>query len=135
MVSVKPKPRSRAFTFLLVDDDPIIRNNGRELLEAMGFRVATAANSEEALKVFSRLRKVDLVILDYNLPGQNGLSVLKKLKSLEPGVRVLMASGYFPSQVISRIHESGAFGLIYKPYRVAALEPFILRLLKRDRPV
>jgi len=135
MVYAKPRLKSGALTILLADDDPVVRDSGRELLEAMGYRVATASNGDETIKVFSRLRKVDLVILDYNMPGQNSLAVLQKLKTLKPGVRVLMASGYFPSQVIRGLEESGASGLLYKPYRVSALEPFIHQALNEKRPL
>jgi CheY-like chemotaxis protein len=133
MVYAKSSRRAGPLTILLADDDPSVRHSGKELLEAMGYRVATAASGDETLRIFSRLKKVDLVILDYNMPGENSLAVLQKLKTLKPGVRVLMASGYFSSQAISRLEKSGASGLLHKPYRVSALEPFIHQALGRKR--
>ena len=75
-----------------------------------------AQDGREALDHYRRLGKVDLVILDYYLPGRDGLHVLQDLRALDPGVRVLMASGFFSSQEVDRIKEMGAAGFIYKPY-------------------
>lgn len=134
MDSENPRPESAPLpTILLVDDDPLILANGKELLEIMGYRVSTAGDGTEAVQVFLSLGKVDLVILDYHLPYQNGLKVLQKLKALKPEVRVLMASGYFSNDDVARLRENRASGLIYKPYRVSALEALICRVLKGEQ--
>lgn len=109
-------------TILLVDDDPQIRQLGGELLEHLGFRVATAADAPQALAVFRRLRKVDLVILDYHLPGINGHRLFQKLKGLDAGVRVLMASGFLSIREATRLQESGVQGIICKPFRLLELQ-------------
>ena len=115
---------------LLVDDDPLICSLGKEVLDHLGYQVEVAKDGGEALELFRRLGKVDLVILDYCLPDRDGLQVLKDLKTLEPGVRVLVASGFFSSQEVARIKEMGAAGFIYKPYRVADLENRIRLVLQ-----
>lgn len=115
---------------LLVDDDPLIRSLGRELLEHLGYQVEVARDGEEALELFRRLEQVDLVILDYYLPGRNGLGVLQDLKALDSKVRVLVASGYFSSREMDLIKETGAKGFIYKPYRVGELENRIRLVLQ-----
>ena len=118
---------------LLVDDDPVIRSLGKEFLELLAYRVEVAQNGQEALEIFRRLGQVDLVILDYCLPGRDGLQVLQDLQALDPGVRVLLASGYFSSQEVARIQEMGAKGFIYKPYRLSELQDRI-RLVLQGRP-
>jgi len=115
---------------LLVDDDPLIRSLGRELLEHLGFVAEVAGDGREALELFQRLGRVDLVILDICLPDRDGLQVLQGLKALDPGVRVLVASGYFSYQEVARIKEMGAAGFIYKPYRLAELENRIRLVLQ-----
>ena len=117
-------------TILLVDDDPLIRNLGRELLENMGYRVETAADGAEALEKYRRLKRVDLVLLDYFLPDKNGRQVLKDFKALDARARVLMASGFFSFQEAARLKDEGALGLIYKPYRLTDLEHRIQSALK-----
>ncbi len=116
-------------TILLVDDDPLIRTLGKELLERLGYRVEVAEDGAGALKVWRGLGGVDLVIMDYNLPEEDGCQVLVKLRTLDPGVRVLMASGFFSSQDVARLKEEGARGLIYKPYRLAELQSRIQEVL------
>lgn len=112
-------------TILLVDDDPLIRRLGRELLKHLGFRVATAADGPQALEVFRRLGGVDLVILDYHLPGMNGHRLLQKLKDLDAGVRVLMASGFLSIREATRLQQSGVQGIICKPFRLMELQPLL----------
>ena len=115
---------------LLVDDDPLIRGVGRELLEHLGYRVETAEDGNEALEKFRRMQsQVDLVVLDYYLPGQNGGQVLREFKALDDRVRVLMASGFFSTQEASSLKKEGAWGLIYKPYRLTELETRIQAVL------
>jgi DNA-binding response OmpR family regulator len=115
---------------LLVDDDILIRSLGKELLEHLGYQVEVAQDGQEALDVFQRLGRVDLVILDYYLPGRDGLQVLQDLRALDAQVRVLVASGFFPAEDVTRIREMGAVGFIYKPYRVTELEGRIRQVLQ-----
>lgn len=115
---------------LLVDDDTLIRSLGKELLEHLGYQVEVARDGQEALELFRRLGRVDLVILDYYLPGRDGLQVLQDLQALDAQVRVLVASGFFPAEEVARIKEMGAAGFIYKPYRVGELEDRIRLVLQ-----
>jgi CheY-like chemotaxis protein len=117
-------------TILLVDDDPLIRGLGRELLEHLGYRVETAGNGTEALKKYQTMGQVDLVLLDYFLPDKNGCQVLKDFKALDARARVLMASGFFSFQEAATLKDEGALGLIYKPYRLTDLERRIQAVLK-----
>ena len=116
-------------SILLVDDDPLIRSLGRDLLEHLGYQVETAQDGPEALQCYRRQPRIDLVILDYNLPGQTGLEVLQKLKDLDPQARVLVASGDFSSQLVKILEEGGVVGFIHKPFRVWELETRIKMVL------
>jgi len=116
-------------TILLVDDDPLIRQLGGELLGHLGFRVATAGDAPQALEAFHSLDRVDLVILDYHLPGMNGHWLLQKLKGLDAGVRVLMASGFLSIREATRLLESGVQGIICKPFRLVELQPLLQALM------
>ena len=116
-------------TILLVDDDPLIRQLGGELLEHLGFRVATAGDAPQALEAFHRLEGADLVILDYQLPGMDGYQLFQELKGLDAGVRVLMASGFLSPQEVARLRQSGVQGIICKPFRLVELQPLLQALM------
>ena len=116
-------------TILLVDDDPLIRGLGQELLEHLGYRVETAGDGSEALKKFQGMERVDLVVLDYCLPGQNGCEVLKEFKLLDKRARVLVASGFLSSQDMASLKKEGALGMINKPYRLKDLQHRIKAVL------
>jgi two-component system cell cycle sensor histidine kinase/response regulator CckA len=121
----KPSP-----TILLVDDDPLIRGLGQELLEHLGYRVVTAGDGSEALKKFQGMERVDLVVLDYYLPGSNGCEILKEFKVLDKRARVLVASGFLSSQDMANLKKEGALGLINKPYRLTELQHRIKAVLR-----
>lgn len=108
-------------TILLVDDDPLIRGLGRELLENLGYRVETAADGAEALKKYQQMGGADLVVMDYYMPGLKGGQVLREFKTLDRRARVLVASGFISTQEAARLKEQGALGLIQKPYRLNEL--------------
>jgi two-component system, cell cycle sensor histidine kinase and response regulator CckA len=122
--------RKPELTILLVDDDPLIRDLGRELLEHLGYRVETAADGAEALNKFQNLGQIDLILLDYYLPDKNGRQLLKDFKALDARARVLMASGFLSWQEAATLKDEGALGLIYKPFRLTDLEHRIQSALK-----
>ena len=98
----KPPP-----IILLVGDGPLIRLLGQEILEHLGYWVEIAGDGSEALKKFRGMELVDLVILDYFLPGQNGCVVLKKFKLLDNRTRVLVASGFLLSPEYGQPQKGG----------------------------
>lgn len=112
-------------TVLLVDDDPLILELGRELLEHLGFRVATAGDVPQALALFQSSAGVDLAILDYHLVGGDGYQLLQQLRSLDAGVPVLIATGFLAKGEVARLKKGGVQGIIYKPFRLTELQQSI----------
>lgn len=99
---------------LIVDDHPIVRSGLRRLLAAEDrAEVAEAASGQEAI-ARSREFLPDLVILDLNLPGISGLEVLRRLRTENPKVRVLVVSMYDNPVYVARILEAGAQGYVSK---------------------
>ena len=79
-------------TILCIDDDAANLDVRRELLQRAGYRVLTAKSGPEALEIF-RSEAVDAVVLDYWLPGTNGIKIATEFKSLKPHVPIVMLSG------------------------------------------
>ena len=78
---------------LVVDDEESIHLIFRDELETAGYEVHSAMNGEEALRLVPALRP-DLVILDIQMPGINGIEVLRKLKEKNPDLPVILSSAY-----------------------------------------
>jgi len=78
---------------LLVDDEEGIQLLYREEFEEEGYEVIAAYSGEEALEKFG-LEPPDLVILDINMPGMNGIEVLRRMKEINPNLPVILSSAY-----------------------------------------
>ena len=78
---------------LLVDDDESIQLLYQEELKDEGYAVVSAFNGEEALELFSSERP-DLVVLDIQMPGMNGIEVLRQMKMLDEKIPVVLSSAY-----------------------------------------
>src|SRR6185295_18346221 len=82
-------------TILAVDDESTVLALARDVLEMHGYRVLTARNGEEALRVFQdQAATIDLVLLDLTMPVMGGQECFKRMKEINPRVRVLISSGF-----------------------------------------
>uniref|UniRef100_A0A7V4LE47 Response regulator n=1 Tax=Desulfobacca acetoxidans TaxID=60893 RepID=A0A7V4LE47_9BACT len=106
---------------LLVDDDPLIRSLGEEILTHLGFGVTTAATGAEACQRYQEMGHTPVVILDLHLAGENGADVLERLKLLNPQAQVVVASGFFAPEEEARLKAAGAAGFLQKPFRLKDL--------------
>ncbi|MEO8295010.1 MAG: type II/IV secretion system protein [Gemmatimonadota bacterium] len=121
-------------TVLLVDDEDQLRRVMRDLLERDGYAVAEARDGVQALDEIDR-HAPDIIVLDLNLPGLDGYSVLAQLRSREQTrgipVIVLTAKGDEDNEV--RVFELGADDFLTKPFRARALSARLEALLARRR--
>ena len=100
---------------LIVDDSGFARRSMRQILEPAGHTVAEASNGPDALEQYF-LKKPDLVLLDMVMEGMNGLEVLTKLKELDPGAKVVLATADIQSTTRQETQAAGASGFITKPF-------------------
>ena len=115
---------------LIVDDEDVIVDVGRQMLEKLGYRVLTAQSGEEALQhVKTRLADIDLIILDMIMPGQSGGEVFDRIKEIDPEMDVLLSSGYSLNGQAQRILQRGCRGFIQKPFSLSALSTKIREIL------
>jgi PAS domain S-box-containing protein len=104
-------------TILLVDDEPMIRNLGRTILQGYGYRVLLAQDGLEALDIYrAQAGRIDLIVLDLTMPRLSGQDAFRRLLEVDPNVRVLFASGYSAEQIIN-LGSDRILGFIGKPYR------------------
>jgi DNA-binding NtrC family response regulator len=104
-------------TILLVDDEEMITDVGKRILERSGYSVLTAADGKKALKLYRKEReKISLVILDLLMPEMGGNECLQALRKIDPQVKVLVASGFAAEGRTKDAIETGAKGSVRKPY-------------------
>ncbi|MDQ1237817.1 MAG: two-component system, cell cycle sensor histidine kinase and response regulator CckA, partial [Thermodesulfobacteriota bacterium] len=117
-------------TILLVDDDEVIRDVGSQSLQSSGYSVLQACDGQEALELY-RLNQdeISLVILDLIMPNMGGSECLKKLREINPSVKVLVASGYSANGLGKESLHQGAQGFINKPFETRRLLKEIRRVL------
>jgi two-component system phosphate regulon response regulator PhoB len=120
---------------LVVEDEPAQREVLAYNLEAEGFRVAMAANGEEALLLVAEDRP-DIIVLDWMLPNVSGIEVCRQLKTRSEtrGVPIIMLSAR--SEEVDRVRglETGADDYVVKPYSVVELMARVRTQLRRTRP-
>ena len=121
-------------TILIVDDEPAMLDFGRQLLTPFGYQVLTASSGEEALEVYRHGGdSVDGVILDLIMPGMGGLNALKQLRDLNPGAKVLIASGYAAEGEVERALACGAAGYLGKPFKAGTMLTTLRAMLDGDK--
>lgn len=120
-------------TILLVDDEEMVTEVGKLLLERLGYTVITAGSGREALGLYGREKNsIDLVILDMIMPGFSGSETFDRLKALNPDVKTLLSSGYSLNGQATDILNRGCNGFIQKPFNVNELSLKIREVLDGD---
>lgn len=109
-------------TILLVDDEDTIWDVIIDMLQELRYTVILAANGCEAVEIYrENPGKIDLVLLDMVMPEMDGHQAFFELKKLDPGVRVLLSSGYVSEEDARDVLDAGAAGFLQKPYRMVDL--------------
>lgn len=130
----QPQPAIRAGkeTILLVDDEPQIPTLGARLLETMGYDVLAANSGEAALELLGTSGpRISLAILDLTMPGMGGTATFETLRERQPGLPVLIASGFSVDGQAQELLARGRAAFIPKPYGVQALSEKLRELLPR----
>ena len=115
---------------LLVDDEDVILALGETVLTSLGYRVSTARNGAKAVEIFETDHgDIDLVIMDIVMPKMNGLDAMRRMKEIDDGVPVLIATGYSDIATPENVKNAGAAHLILKPFKLDDLSSLVRRLL------
>ena len=120
-------------TILLVDDESIIIDTGRQMLEFLGYNVLIATGGKEAVKLYKEYSdKIDMLLLDMVMPDMNGGDTYDKIKEINPKIKALLSSGYSIDGEAKIILKRGCNGFIQKPFSINKLSASIRDIL--DRP-
>ena len=117
-----PDIRRGSGTVLLVDDEESILRIAGEMLRELGYTVIAARSGAEAIAAFSgRSKEIAAVVLDMVMPGMSGGEVFERLRAIDPGVKVLLASGFSLNGQAGEILARGCRGFIQKPFNLEQL--------------
>jgi PAS domain S-box-containing protein len=119
-------------TVLLVDDEAMIVEASRGLLEELGYTVIVARSGAEALEIYRRKQSaIDIIVMDLIMPGMGGGETFDRLKQIDPRVKVLLSSGYSINGQASKIMERGCDGFIQKPFNITQLSAKLREILDK----
>jgi two-component system response regulator YesN len=117
-----------SYHILIVDDDEDFRSELSDFLNR--YHVLEAPSGDVALKLIRKPHTIDLVILDFRMPGTNGIEVLKKMRELIPEVGIIMLTGEGSKDVIVEALRGNADDYFEKPVDPRKLEESIEKILK-----
>ena len=110
-------PQGKRELILVVDDDAEVLEGTCDMLDFEDYRVVAAKDGPEALRIYRRLGKqISLILLDYFLPVMDGDAVFDELKALNPGVQVVLSSGFGEQAKLGAMLARGLRGFLPKPY-------------------
>lgn len=113
-------------TILVVDDEGMVRNMTRRILERFGFRVITARDGREGVDIFcSRAEEIDCVLLDLTMPQLSGEEALREIKLCKPEAKVVLMSGFSEQEATQRFSQQGLAGFLQKPFTMSDLREAI----------
>ena len=126
-------PASGKKTILVVDDEDLVRDMVTERLDFLGYKSITAVDGEHGVQVYKdRLNEIDLVILDFMMPGMNGVEAFEQLLDINPDVKVILSTGYTEDTVGAMFGDRKPAGILHKPYRTEILKQEMGRVLSLD---
>ncbi len=117
-------------TIFLVDDEEMIIEVARAMLEKLGYRVISADSGDKAVDVVRRNREnIDLIILDLIMPGMDGGKTFDRIRDIAPAMPVILSSGYAINGLATEILQRGCNGFIQKPFNASELSQKVRNVL------
>jgi DNA-binding NtrC family response regulator len=117
---------------LVVDDQSSVRFGLRDFLEAHAYEVHEAESCQEAMEAFLAMRP-DAAIIDYKLPDGDALSLLPRMREIDPGVPLIVLTGHGSIDLAVQAIKEGAEQFLTKPVELPALQVILRRLLDAGR--
>ena len=113
---------------MIIEDEAVLAKNMCTYLERQAYAVQCAASAEEGLAQLDRFAP-DAVVLDFNLPGMDGLQALERIRARRPATQVIMLTGHGNVKMAVEAMKAGALGFLTKPLSLAKLGSLLDRAL------
>ena len=115
---------------MLVDDEQKVLTVCGDSMKLLGYTVYTADSGDKAVGIFAeKSEAIDVVVLDMIMPGLSGKETYRRLKQIDPQVRVLLASGYAMEGQAEEILKEGCTAFIQKPFKMEQLSLTIQEIM------
>ncbi len=115
-------PRGNGETILVVDDEASVRIITKQTLHAFGYNVLTAADGAEAVAVYAQnAKEIAVVLTDMMMPVMDGPAMIHALRRIDPGVKVVAASGLSPESHMAKAPSDTVKAFLPKPYTARTL--------------
>lgn len=125
---MKPTPAK----ILVVDDDPGMLVTLSDVLAATGYETSMASSGRAAIAK-AKANKFDLIVMDVQMPGLNGIQTLHALRALDPHVSVLMMTAYTRDELVAESQRTTGFEVLSKPLDLDRMLPLVKRIVS-SRP-
>lgn len=132
-VKIKDQVKKESGKILVVDDDDLLRSVCVRELSHLGHVVSEAPSGETALQKLGMLKEIDLVLLDINMPGIDGMATLKRIKQTRPVYEVIMVTGSKDLDDARNALRLGAYDYLVKPIHLVDLTLAVSRALEKVR--
>jgi DNA-binding NtrC family response regulator len=119
-------------TLLVVDDEAAMRRNVRDLLSGPSLQVLEAEDGAQALAMLRRHR-IGVVLLDFQMPGADGIATLASIKQQYPDLPVILFTAFGTSERVIEVMEKGAYDYLDKPFEADKLQVIVTRALEYAR--
>ena len=133
---LKSPPDLKGLRVLVVDDNATAREILKGMLASFGFKVSLATNGEEGIKELEKASKAhDLVLMDWKMPGMNGIEASRRIKK-HPGLTkvptIIMVTGYGREEIMRQADQIGFESLLIKPVSASVLLDTILQVFGKE---
>ena len=121
------------YKLMIADDEPLIRRGIKQLIDLSSLQIGEiheASTGEEALKVFEEF-KPEIVLMDINMPKIDGLSVAKKIKSINPDTKIAIITGYNYFDYAQTAIKIGVEDYILKPVTKSEIEALLVKVVAK----
>ncbi|MBF9018018.1 MULTISPECIES: ATP-binding protein [unclassified Oceanispirochaeta] len=120
----------RGGRILLVDDEEMLRDIGKDILREIGYDPVVFENGEQAVEYYkNNWESIDLVITDMIMPGLSGKQTFLAMKKINPGIKALLATGFGLDRDLESMMDIGLLGILNKPYRIHDISLMISDIL------
>lgn len=124
----------RQVRLLIVEDDDEMRTLLRKALTRENYEVRTAQHGVEAIGMLEKGEEFDVLVTDIRMPQMDGMELLRRVRKLRPGLRVIIITAYAELDNYLEVMREGAFDYLTKPFKIPDLLGVVERAVERETP-